>query len=574
MRIVLIYPPPWKIPPFGDAPFHSGQAAPASAPTGAIGGDFLRAPYGLLSIAAQALRAGHRVTVLNLSNACWAKVERCIRHRPADLFGLSCFTANRRGVAMTADLIRRTYPRAHVVVGGPHATALPMALLHHHPAVDTVIIGEGEITFMALVNRLICRGTAEAVPGTAWRSGATVQMALSRPAMETLDRLVSPLEYFNLRTILTSRGCPGRCTFCSSRLMWGPQVRFHSVDYVLEMLECAVKRYGHRIIAIKDDTFTVCRQRVLAICQEICRRGLRFEWSCETRADYLDERLLKAMRLAGCKRISMGVESAAAPILENIRKKITPGTVLEATRLAKRFGLQVRFYMMVGNRGETYDTFRESLDFIDKAKPHQFVFSQLHLYPGTEEFEIFNQQGAVTPEIFFDRDMMFLTCFAGKQVDADRIGRELAKISGVQEQWQYDIADCHAILKRLPQSPSAHMDMCAACVRAGLLEQAQYHLDKASEKHYPLLGLIYNLAACIAARKKGFAAVEAYLEKALACYPHQIVIDNIRRFAEWQSRGGPAEDTLPDLLPNNGFETSCLFHHPEFPEPDAVLDAA
>ena len=214
MRITLVYPPPWKIRRPGDPPFPADEGAPRGFDEHALTtGDFLQAPYGLLSIAAQALAAGHAVATLNLSNACWHDVEQAIRNHPAELFGLTCITANRRGVALLARQIRAFYPRAHITAGGPHVTAQPRETLTHYSDIDTVVIGEGETTFMALADRLAAGHDGRELPGTAWRRNGAVTIGAPRPPIADLDCLVSPLEFFNLRTLVTSRGCPGRCTF-------------------------------------------------------------------------------------------------------------------------------------------------------------------------------------------------------------------------------------------------------------------------------------------------------------------------------------------------------------------------
>ncbi len=574
MRIVLIYPPPWKIHQPGDRPYPTGEGPPASMGSDVqLEGDFLRAPYGLLSIAAQALRAGHKVCTLNLANTCWVKVEQCIRRRPAIIYGLSCVTANRRGTALVAQLIRDIHPKAHIVVGGPHVTALPRECLEHYKAIDTIVMGEGEAVFMEIVDCLDTGSRPVGLPGSAWRHGKQIVVGERRPPIADVDTLASPLEQFNMHTILTSRGCPGVCTFCSSNLMWGRKVRFHSVDYVLDMLERAVNQHHQKIISIKDDTFTVQRERVLAICEGIHARQLDIEWSCETRADRLDEEMLLAMRLAGCKQISMGVESASEEVLSNIRKGISPATVLNATQMAKKFGIHTRYYMMVGNRGETYQTFQHNLDFIRSARPNQFVFTQLHLYPGSEEFDIFRQNGLVSPDIFFTHDFMFLTCFAGNPKDAAAIGAEIKAYAGVQHCWEYTVEAYQSILRRLPDLHSAHMDLCGAYLEAQEIPMAEYHLNQAIEKNYFLPGLIYNDLACIAAAKHDAVATEAYLDKAIECYPHQVVINNLQRLSTWQSEGHDTPDHPIRLSPGRHFESTFFRHHPESPESDVIQHA-
>ena len=138
MRIVLLYAPPWKIARCGDPQYPPEEGPPDNIdPAAVTEGDFIQAPYGLMSLAAQAIRSGIGVQTLNVSNFPWPDIEALIRRLDADLFGLSCMTENRRGVAMLAALIRNMHPGAHVVVGGPHVTALPIETLRHVPAIDT-----------------------------------------------------------------------------------------------------------------------------------------------------------------------------------------------------------------------------------------------------------------------------------------------------------------------------------------------------------------------------------------------------------------------------------------------------
>ena len=112
MRIVLIFPPPWKISRPGDPRFPAGEGEPVACDQASLDGDFIQAPSGLLYIAAQAMGEGHSVEVLNLANACWQKLKTSVQRRPADLYGLSCLTANRRSVFMTAEFIRKHHPKA------------------------------------------------------------------------------------------------------------------------------------------------------------------------------------------------------------------------------------------------------------------------------------------------------------------------------------------------------------------------------------------------------------------------------------------------------------------------------
>ncbi len=567
MRIVLLYAPPWKIARSGDPPYPPEEGPPDNIdPAAATEGDFTLAPYGMMSLAAQGIRSGFCVQTVNVSGFPWPDIVNLIRRLDADIFGLSCMTENRRGVAMLAELIRNLHPGAHIVAGGPHVTALPIETLRHVPAIDTVVIGEGEETFQDIVRCLGENKPVQEIPGTAWRADCGYQMAPPRAQIENLDTLAPPIDYFDLHTILTSRGCPMHCTFCGSRLMWGKKVRFHSAAYVLDMLETAVNRRGLRILSIKDDTFTADRTRVLAICEGIRERRLEFIWSCDTRADFLDEELLCQMRRSGCIRISLGVESASTVILKNINKRLSLDRLFEVTQAAKKYGIQTRYYMMAGNRGETRETFCQSLDFINKAKPNQFVFSQLHLYPGTEEFDIFMRHGLVSPEIFFTRNFFCLTCFAGDKADEKHIRNSLAAISGVRNCWEYDAEDYRSALAMMPDMHSLHIGLSRACLREGKTDAAQWHLHRAVELGFFLPELVHNLYACIAAARTDIDGCRFHLDEAFAIHPHRIVIENIERLASWLDGCDTQSGARLKLAPGDEFEGTFICRQPECPD--------
>jgi radical SAM superfamily enzyme YgiQ (UPF0313 family) len=449
MRIVLLYPPPWKI-PTGSERIPASEGPPRDFREGDIDADFLQMPYGVLSLAAQAMAAGHQVEVLNLSSFPWREAERTIRRLDGEIFGLSCNTPNRRGVALVARAIRRHHPAAHVVVGGPHASALAVEMLEHHDEIDTVVIGEGEQTLLELCDRLASRVPVAGLAGAAYRRDGCVEQGPARPRLRNLDGLVPPQRYFPTHLLLTARGCPGRCTFCAKGAVWGHLYRAHSVERVLDTIEEALARLPVRMLLVKDDTFTADRRRGLAICRGIRQRGLNFLWSCDTRADALDDELLREMRLAGCQRLSIGVESGSAAVLESISKNVTPDVIAASTAAAKRYGLQVRYYMMLGNRGETAQTFRESLDFVARAKPHQALFACLSIYPGTQDFHDLEQAGALDREEYFADDFLELkTPYDASAEDTSVMSAWFEQNAGLRDIFVETAADCRAILERL-----------------------------------------------------------------------------------------------------------------------------
>ncbi len=220
MRVVLLYPPPWKIPGPGE-PRDAEDGPPRDYRDGDLDADFHQTPYGLFSLGAQAMRAGHAVKVFNLSAFAWSDVEAVVGALDADVFGMSCWTANRRGVALVAKLVRRLHPRAHIVVGGPHATPLAPEMLQHHAEIDTVVTGEGDVTFLELIERLEAGASTQGIAGTVYRDGTRILRGPERPSVPDLDSLASPHDYFATHIVMTSRGCPWQCTFCGAETTWG-----------------------------------------------------------------------------------------------------------------------------------------------------------------------------------------------------------------------------------------------------------------------------------------------------------------------------------------------------------------
>ena len=542
MRVVLLYPPPWKIPEPGEAPdpidgppdgFHPDDLDP----------DFHQTPYGLFSLGAQALRAGHQVKVLNLSGYSWSRTLQILEQLEADVYGLSCWTANRRGVALVSDALKRLYPQSHVVVGGPHATPLASELLHYYPSVDTVCLGESELQFMELLSRLQAKQPPWGVAGTVYRHEGGIHKGPPRASIANLDELASPHDYFSTHILMTSRGCPWQCTFCGAETTWGRGFRGHSIDYVLDAIERALSRLPVRMLQIKDDTFTANKKRAMQICQGIRERKLNFMWSCDTRVDVLTEELVREMRLAGCERLSLGVESGSPTILQAINKKITAEKITEAARLAKLYGIQVRFYMMLGNRGETLETFQETLDFLRRTQPHQYLFSCLSIYPGTVDFHDAEKSGKIRRDAYFtERFQELKVPYDATPEVTEHLNSWFADNKGVRRMYTPNAADCRAVLERLGEHHAAHLDLAAAYYREGELNLATDHFQRALALNHPLPGLVHNYLACIAAKRFDLQQVQHHLRQALReDRYHYVVAHNAETLRRWLVEGGPVK---------------------------------
>ncbi|HEY3594489.1 MAG TPA: radical SAM protein [Polyangiaceae bacterium] len=569
MRIALLYPPPWKIPAKGEPADAFGDGPPPDYHEGDLDPDFYQTPYGLFSLGAQAMRAGHKVKVINLSAYSWGEVEHVLRELDADLYGMSCWTANRRGVALAARAIRNFHPTAHIVVGGPHATPLYKELLEHVPEIDSVSLGESEGQFLELISRLETHVPFEGIAGLACRRNGSIDAGGERSSIADLDSLASPHDYFDTHILMTSRGCPWACTFCGTETTWGRGFRGQSVGYVLDALASATSRLPVKMIQIKDDTFTTNKKRVMELCSGIRHRKLGFFWSCDTRVDLLTEPLLREMRLAGCERLSLGVESGSAAILKNIDKKITVDEIVESTELAKKFGIRVRYYMMLGNRGETADTFRETLAFLRRARPHQYIFSCLSIYPGTRDFDDAERAGWLDRQIYFtDKFQELKTPFDASEEDTAVMNGWFADNSGLREFYEEGVDEYRAIQERLGDYHAAHMDLAGAYIRAGQLELGERHVKKALELGYPLPGLAYNYLACVAHARGDLDGMMNHFSHAAKIDPqHYVLIQNVNRARAWFRDRGAERGVPLALVARHDFQLLERTIQPTLPGP-------
>jgi anaerobic magnesium-protoporphyrin IX monomethyl ester cyclase len=509
-RVLLVYAPALESP--------SEAAAPGRDP------DRLFVPYGLLTTAAELRAHGFDAEVLNLSTLTVGEAAAVVRERPAELVGLSCFTFHRHAAAALGAEIKRCLPECHLTAGGPHVSALPREWLAHYPAFDSVVVGEGETTAVELAEHVRDGRPIDELPGTASRSGDSVAMAPCRPPIADLDAVARPWDHFDYGFLVTSRGCPGRCTFCSSPKLWGRKARFRSAGSVLEELEELVVRRGHRFLNVKDDTFTASKRRAAEICRGIAERGLVFRWACDTRADLVDAELLAAMRRAGCVRLNLGVESASAEVLRQFRKGIDPARVREVTRDARDLGLDVRYYLIVGGRGETPETIRETLRFVEESRPTHCLFHGLSVHPGTEDFEIAREQGLLGAEDYFDPDKLrgdfFPLCERSAEMEQALAAVARGLLGSEQVQAPYTTADRERILARHPGVLVSYTDLAVAYAHEWRLDEAERVLRRAGERFGAETPEILHALACVAFARRDFAAAEACFRRALSAAPN------------------------------------------------------
>jgi anaerobic magnesium-protoporphyrin IX monomethyl ester cyclase len=353
-------------------------------------------PVGLGTIQALLRSRGFDSRLANFSRFSWREVEAALREIRPRLLGISLFTFNRGAAAKLADVARAVDPGIFVVVGGPHATHLAEHVLSRNPSIHAVAVGEGEETMLELARVLARGGDPESVGGLVLRGSAGFRRTPPRAPLRDLDLLPHPAEHYEsigvdryaqLEFLITSRGCPARCTFCSTPEFWGTRLRYRSPEHVLDELRILQERYGHVTVSLRDDTFTVDKKRTIELCRRILDSGLHLLWDCQSRVNAVDEERLLWMRRAGCQHIQYGVESGSEAVLEKLNKGIRLDQVVRACELTRRVGMELSIYLITGVQGETARDVAATLRLVRRLRPHDGIVSPLVVYPGTALYE-------------------------------------------------------------------------------------------------------------------------------------------------------------------------------------------
>ena len=354
-------------------------------------------PLGLAYLASALIEAGVEVKILDLVVYPYSRsmVQNLIENFRPQVVGITAVTMTFDNAIGVIEDIKRIDPGILTVMGGPHVSFCARETLQAYPALDAIVLGEGERTIVELVRAANNRYTWSRVNGIAYRNGPDICFTGKRNPVENLDDLPVPdrslLPLGRYRTLgmpislTTSRGCPYKCIFCVGRKMVGARVRYRSAVNVVDELEYLNSLNFHQI-NIADDLFTANKNHCIAVCDEIMKRNLQLKWTSFARVDTISDAVLVKMKAAGCCAVSFGIESANPQILKTIRKGITLEQVEEAVNMCKRADITPFASFILGLPGETPETIKETIDFGERLKEKglSFGFHLLAPFPGTE----------------------------------------------------------------------------------------------------------------------------------------------------------------------------------------------
>lgn len=372
---------------------------------------------GILLLAAVTRQHGYPTLLVDAAALNLGPEDLLVRVKAAcpDVLGLSATTFSIFHAAAFAARVREILPDITIIIGGPHASAVPQETMQRFREFDVAVVGEGEETIIELLEALASGAALDAVAGIVLRHEDRIIATGRRAFLTDLDQLPYPawdlLEGFPGRyppaafkvrrlpaaSLVTSRGCPNRCIFCD-RSVFGSNCHAFSAGYVVSMIRHLVEQFGVREFSFEDDTFITFKKRLVAICQEIISLGLDVSWTCLGRVNSIDAETLVLMKRAGCWQISFGIESGSQEILTAIHKNVSLDQIGRAVALCRDAGILSKGFFIVGHPGETRQSLQQTLDFALKLPLDDISVTMLTPFPGTEIYERAAEFGE------FDRD--------------------------------------------------------------------------------------------------------------------------------------------------------------------------
>jgi anaerobic magnesium-protoporphyrin IX monomethyl ester cyclase len=345
--------------------------------------------------------------VINYDHAVWREAKLFINMVQADVVGISSITMKMPSVIQLANIVKECNPDTMVVVGGHHAQLFPKEILQNISAIDLIVKGEGELTFLQIVearnnmpslSQFLSSKSLSLIPGIYFKDeNDNITETEERLLIDNLDDLPYPESAIYIKNnqhtqvapinfILSSRGCPFNCKYCSTNNIWKRTTRFRSVHNVISEIQMRIRQQNDYYYYFYDDCFTLNRQWLKEFTQTLIKNKIKINWSCITSPSLVDEEIFKNIAEAGCKKINIAIESGSERILRHCNKNISLDYVRTVFHLAKKYNLSTTAYIMIGFPTETEEDIRKTQSIIRELKPNWVYANVLIPLPGTDYF--------------------------------------------------------------------------------------------------------------------------------------------------------------------------------------------
>lgn len=340
----------------------------------------------------------------NGDNTVWREIYQKVKSFDPDIVGVSVKSIKIPSALRIAKICKGINKEIKVVAGGLHPTMRPNSFLNSND-IDIVIRGEGEETFLELAE-VLNKGNISfnQIKGISYKEfDGKIVNTLDRALIKELDILSVPKRELilgydgytadQLGWIMTSRGCAYDCTFCNAKAMWTRKVRFLSLSIVMDELDYLRKNFKITNITFMDDSFTVNKKRVMEFCKMLIEGNKKITWSCLTRADLIDEEVIKKMKEAGCTKVDIGIESGSERVQKIINKGIDLDDLRRISVVLRKHGIFWTGFFMMGFPTETKEEILETLAFMKEIRPSWAYLSVFSPYPGTHLYELAKKKG-------------------------------------------------------------------------------------------------------------------------------------------------------------------------------------
>lgn len=375
----------------------------------------LMPPLGIMSIAAFLEARGIDTEIIDCYGTPLTGKEladEIIRRRP-DGVGFSCTTSSFLEGYRIAELLKGMKPDLPVVFGGAHACSVGMPLLDSFPAIDYLVLGEGEQTMFELAAAGFRNG--ETIPGLAFRRNGEAALSDQRSLIANLDDLPFPayrrlpdfprrynLPLFSYPTapntsVISSRGCPYNCSYCD-RSVFSRGFRFNSPDYITDHMAMLNRDFGIRHVFFYDDLFTFDRKRVAEFCELKERKRIPVTYNCIARLEHVDDELLQLLKRSGCWQVNFGIESGDPEVLKKHRKFYDLDEVQRKLTMVRKAGMRVKGLFMIGLPGETEETIRRTIDYALQLPLDEANVTKFTPFPGAPIYRDIREQGEFNEE--------------------------------------------------------------------------------------------------------------------------------------------------------------------------------
>ena len=376
---------------------------------------------GIGYLASSARKAGHEVIYYNgLIHNQIPEFESYLSKNLPDIVGFKVFFGDMIYLKDCIGIVKKQCPQATIVVGGPHPSCIREEIMKIK-GIDFAFHGEAEVGFPMLLDVLDgkLKRRYEDIPGLIWHQGSRIIVnpkmfienldSLEMPAWDLINPHENAIDQYGFSVksyptapIITTRGCPFECTYCSAKLVSGRRVRHRGIDQVIREIVFLKNRYGIKEFTILDDNFTADKKYTLEFCKKVKRQ--KIFWTCPqgVRLDCIDEGVLMAMKDAGCYSFGVGIESGSQGVLNHMKKRLTVPLIKDKINLIKRCGIKVQGFFIIGFPGETMEDLKKTEKLASSLPLYRLFFSIFTPYPGTEIYEELKEKKLLPDSVIYD----------------------------------------------------------------------------------------------------------------------------------------------------------------------------